>query len=89
MLFYESAKCLHGRMTEFKGKYYGSIFIHYAPVNKHDWPYNGLEEIINAVPPHWRDGVQGPQGAHWAGAVSTCHCDACLEGARMCLHYEA
>lgn len=29
MLFYESAKCLHGRMTELKGKYYGSIFLHY------------------------------------------------------------
>lgn len=29
MLFYESAKCLHGRMNEFKGRYYGSIFIHY------------------------------------------------------------
>ncbi|CAM9380846.1 unnamed protein product, partial [Ectocarpus fasciculatus] len=55
MLFYESAKCLHGRMTEFKGKYYGSIFIHYTPVTKSDWPYNGLEDIINAVPPHWRD----------------------------------
>ena len=23
MLFYESAKCLHGRMSEFNGKYYG------------------------------------------------------------------
>ena len=29
MLFYESAKCLHGRMTELKGKYYGSLFVHY------------------------------------------------------------
>jgi hypothetical protein len=28
-LFYESAKCLHGRMTEFRGKYYGSLFVHY------------------------------------------------------------
>ena len=34
MLFYESAKCLHGRMTEFKGEYYGSIFIHYMVSHK-------------------------------------------------------
>ncbi len=25
MLFYESAKCLHGRMTTFRGKFYGSL----------------------------------------------------------------
>ncbi len=29
LMFYESAKCLHGRMTELRGRYYGSIFIHY------------------------------------------------------------
>ena len=39
MLFYESAKCLHGRMNEFKGKYYGSIFLHYNPVDKDIWNY--------------------------------------------------
>jgi hypothetical protein len=39
MLFYESAKCLHGRMKRFKGQYYGSIFLHYAPVDKSIWPY--------------------------------------------------
>ena len=32
MLFYESAKCMHGRPRPFKGKYYSSIFIHYLPV---------------------------------------------------------
>ena len=39
MLFYESAKCLHGRMKEFKGQYYGSIFLHYSPVDKSIWDY--------------------------------------------------
>jgi len=34
-LFYESAKCLHGRMTEFKGKYYGSLFLHYQVITAH------------------------------------------------------
>lgn len=32
LLFYESAKCMHGRPRPFKGKYYSSIFIHYLPV---------------------------------------------------------
>jgi hypothetical protein len=40
MLFYESAKALHGRMTQFKGKYYGSIFLHYQPVDESIWNYN-------------------------------------------------
>lgn len=39
MLFYESAKLLHGRMRAFKGKYYGSIFLHYKPVDKKLWDY--------------------------------------------------
>lgn len=38
MLFYESAKCLHGRREIFHGKYYGSIFIHYKPIE--NWNYN-------------------------------------------------
>jgi hypothetical protein len=38
-LFYESAKCLHGRMKEFKGKYYGSIFVHYQPADRSFWNY--------------------------------------------------
>jgi hypothetical protein len=33
MLFYESARQLHGRMSAFKGKYYASIFTHYKPKN--------------------------------------------------------
>jgi hypothetical protein len=40
MMFYESAKCLHGRMRQLKGKYYGSLFIHYQPIDKNVWDYN-------------------------------------------------
>jgi hypothetical protein len=40
MLFYESAKCLHGRMQKLRGKYYGSIFLHYSPVDKGIWNYS-------------------------------------------------
>jgi hypothetical protein len=39
MLFYESAKCLHGRMTTFHGKYYASIFVHYKPEDTSIWNY--------------------------------------------------
>jgi len=39
MLFYESAKCLHGRRSQLKGKYYGSIFVHYQPVDNSIWDY--------------------------------------------------
>ena len=39
MVFYESAKCLHGRMKQLKGKYYGSLFLHYQPVDKSMWNY--------------------------------------------------
>ena len=66
MLFYESAKCLHGRMTEFKGKYYGSIFLHYAPVDKSIWNYN-IDEVIASVPPHWKDNIIEDKGSRWVG----------------------
>lgn len=37
MLFYESASCLHGRRSTFKGKHYSSIFVHYQPVDTSIW----------------------------------------------------
>ena len=72
MLFYESAKCLHGRMTTFKGKYYGSIFLHYKPVDKNVWDYN-VEKVISAVPPHWRKNVkyENLRSPRYAGAALT------------------
>ena len=39
MVFYESAKCLHGRMKTLKGRYYGSLFLHYQPVDESIWNY--------------------------------------------------
>lgn len=70
MLFYESAKCLHGRVKEFRGTYYGSIFLHYAPVDKNIWDYD-VEKVIANVPPHWRKGVKEEKGVRWAGACMT------------------
>jgi len=36
MLFYESAKCVHGRPRPMKGRWYTSLFVHYRPKQ---WPY--------------------------------------------------
>ena len=70
MLFYESAKCLHGRMTNFNGKYYGSIFLHYQPVDTELWPYSA-EDVIANVPPHWHDNIKDKHGSRWAGQAIT------------------
>lgn len=70
MLFYESARSLHGRMTELRGKYYGSVFIHYQPVDSNIWDYT-VDDVINAIPPHWRDGVTEERGESWAGCAIT------------------
>jgi len=39
MVLYESAACVHGRPTPFKGKYYSNVFIHFKPNNPQRWPY--------------------------------------------------
>jgi hypothetical protein len=70
MLFYESAKCLHGRMRMLKGKYYGSLFVHYQPVDRKIWDYS-VEDVIAAVPPHWREGIEEEHGSRWAGQAIT------------------
>lgn len=66
MLFYESAVCLHGRRKVLKGKYYASIFAHYQPVDTKMWHWH-TEDVINNVPPHWRDGILEEKGSRHAG----------------------
>lgn len=39
MLFYESAKCLHGRPQLLNGDYYSNVFIHYKPTSDGAWDY--------------------------------------------------
>ncbi len=34
MVFYESARCLHGRPEALQGQFYVNIFTHYRPVGK-------------------------------------------------------
>eukprot|EP01034_Spumella_vulgaris_P024333 gene24334-30656_t len=70
MLFYESAVCVHGRQRLLKGKYYGSIFLHYQPVDKSIWNYT-IEDVIANVAPHWREGTTEEHGSRWAGQAIT------------------
>ena len=70
MLFYESAKCLHGRMKTFRGSYYGSIFVHYKPVDKNIWNFD-VEKVIANVPPHWNEDILDESGSRWAGQAIT------------------
>lgn len=70
MMFYESAKCLHGRMFPLKGKYFGSIFVHYKPKDENLWNYD-VSDVISNVPPHWKEGVIEDHGSRWAGQAIT------------------
>jgi len=70
MMFYESAKCLHGRRSQLKGKYYGSLFVHYQPADKSLWDYKNIDVTYN-VPPHWSDGTKERYGSRWAGQAIT------------------
>ena len=55
MLFYESAKCIHGRPRPLKGKWYTSLFVHYRPV---DWALK--MEDARALAERW----WGSEGFH-------------------------
>lgn len=68
MLLYESAKCLHGRASLLKGKYYSSVFLHYKPVQ--NWPWR-MADTVAAVPPHWNEGATEAKGSRWAGQSIT------------------
>eukprot|EP00602_Paraphysomonas_sp_CaronLab_P012036 CAMPEP_0185038384 /NCGR_PEP_ID=MMETSP1103-20130426/33940_1 /TAXON_ID=36769 /ORGANISM="Paraphysomonas bandaiensis, Strain Caron Lab Isolate" /LENGTH=364 /DNA_ID=CAMNT_0027576785 /DNA_START=81 /DNA_END=1175 /DNA_ORIENTATION=+ len=37
LLFYESAKCLHGRMKPLRGRLHAGLFIHYRPIGDPMW----------------------------------------------------
>lgn len=54
MLMYESSKCVHGRPKRFRGSFYSSLFLHYAPVG---WSVEERRENHFRVPPTWRESV--------------------------------
>ena len=37
IVYYESAKCLHGRMRPLRGSFYVNLFAHYRPVGDPQW----------------------------------------------------
>ncbi|GAB5356912.1 hypothetical protein AAMO2058_000329100 [Amorphochlora amoebiformis] len=51
LLFYESAKLLHGRPKRFNGKWYTSLFTHYYPVG---WEKT-TQDVIGMMPSEWQD----------------------------------
>lgn len=55
MLFYESAKCWHGRPSVFEGTYFTSVFVHYTPKEGWDEDSNYTTESHYIIPPDWRE----------------------------------
>jgi hypothetical protein len=54
VLFYESAKCLHGRPKPLRGSWYSSVFVHYRPAT--GWSEIDHQELARkALPPTWKD----------------------------------
>jgi len=51
MLYYESAKCVHGRPRPMKGRYYASLFMHYRPKT---WNLK-TQDAIDSFGDDWRD----------------------------------
>jgi hypothetical protein len=49
IVFYESARCLHGRMQPLEGQYYVNLFAHYRPIGDPYW-YTRPNPPDNAVP---------------------------------------
>ena len=55
IVYYESAKCLHGRMKPLRGEYYVNLFAHYRPVGDPQWftrdnPEDTPEPLIDISP---------------------------------------
>jgi len=52
IVYYESAKCLHGRMKPLRGAFYVNLFAHYRPIGDPQWftrenPDNTPEPLLN------------------------------------------
>jgi len=52
IVYYESAKCLHGRMKPLQGAYYVNLFTHYRPLGDPEWflkpnPEGTVEPLID------------------------------------------
>lgn len=54
VLYYESSKQYHARVTPMRGRHYGSVFVHYYPSDRWTW---SKTDIITAVPLDWHEPV--------------------------------
>ena len=74
VLLYESAKCYHGRLKAFTGRYFANLFIHFKPKDPLFWNYS-IEDVSDRVPPHWRDGcLDGPVGERFVTIFHVAFC---------------
>ena len=52
IVYYESAKCLHGRMAPLDGDFYVNLFAHYRPIGEPKWhqktnPTDAPKQLLN------------------------------------------
>ena len=52
IVYYESARCLHGRMNPLRGEYYINLFSHYRPIGDPSWhlkqnPSQGVQPLLD------------------------------------------
>ena len=52
IVYYESARCLHGRMAPLNGSYYVNLFTHYRPIGDPEWflkgnPPGSIEQMMD------------------------------------------
>jgi hypothetical protein len=55
IVFYESARCMHGRMRPLEGSFYVNVFAHYRPVGDPQWyrksnpSYQQVNPVLNEI----------------------------------------
>lgn len=73
IVYYESARCLHGRMQPLEGEYYVNLFAHYRPVGDPQWylkenPPGTPEQVKNLG--HCALDKDAPKGISCSGGVT-------------------
>jgi len=56
IVYYESARCLHGRMKPLKGEFYVNMFAHYRPPGDSNWflkpnPFGNVQPLVAPAQP--------------------------------------
>ena len=53
LILYESSKCMHGRPRRLDGKWYTSLFVHFAPSHLTATIDKQIMDTHYRIPPHW------------------------------------